>query len=222
MLEVFVSVGGPANVDQEAFVAAVEDRLRIEGLIPHTVGRNTFSSDAPLRTVTELLDQCSGTVVIALERSFFPAGYDKRGGPKETRLVDVRLPTPWNHIEAAMAYSRGHAVLMLVEDGLKVEGLLEPGYDWYVQRVKPVPSSLATAEFNGVLASWKSKLGSDEAPTKLKGPTLPKAPAEFTISELATGLRPAQLWGVFSALAALVGVAFAAGNFFGAHHWHFN
>jgi hypothetical protein len=53
-LNVFVSVGGTATEQQEAFVRAVEDRLRSEGLVPHTVGRNTFSSDAPLKTVTEL------------------------------------------------------------------------------------------------------------------------------------------------------------------------
>lgn len=73
-LNVFVSVGGTATEKQEAFIRAVEDRLRSEGLVPHTVGRNTFSSDAPLMTVTELLERCSGTVVIALERTYFAAG----------------------------------------------------------------------------------------------------------------------------------------------------
>ncbi|MGE0387674.1 MAG: hypothetical protein AB7Q97_23360 [Gammaproteobacteria bacterium] len=52
-LNIFVSVGGTATEQQEAFVRAVEDRLRSEGLIPHTVGRNAFSADAPLKTVTE-------------------------------------------------------------------------------------------------------------------------------------------------------------------------
>ena len=47
-LSVFVSVGGTANEQQEAFVRAVEERLRSEGLVPHTVGRNTFSADSPL------------------------------------------------------------------------------------------------------------------------------------------------------------------------------
>jgi hypothetical protein len=73
---------------------------------PHIVGRNTFSSDAPLKKVSEVLDDCQGAVVIALERSFFPSGIDKRGGPKEARLSEIRLPNPWNHIEAAMAHSR--------------------------------------------------------------------------------------------------------------------
>jgi hypothetical protein len=128
-LSVFVSVGGTATEHQEAFVRAVEDRLRSEGLVPHTVGRNTFSADAPLKTVVELLDTCSGAVVIALERSYFPSGAEQRGGPKEVALTDVKLPTPWNQIEAAMAYARGLPLMVIVEAGLKSEGLLEHGYD---------------------------------------------------------------------------------------------
>ena len=100
---VFVSVGSAATEDQEKFVCAVEDRLRSEGLVPHTVGRNTFSSDAPLKAVAELMSKCSGAVVIAFERSYFPSGISKRGGSSAASLTDIKLPTPWNQIEAAMA-----------------------------------------------------------------------------------------------------------------------
>lgn len=206
-LDVFVSVGGTATAEQEAFVRAVEDRLRSEGLVPHTVGRNTFSSGAPLKTVTELMDKCSGAVVIALERSYFPTGVDKRGGPKESPLADVRLPTPWNQIEAAMSYARGLPLMVIVEAGLKSEGLLERGYDWYVQWVKPEVAALQSNEFNGVLASWKEKMtiGSNKgAPAK--------PPAELTVAELIGGLKPVQLWSVLAALAALVAGAFALGG----------
>lgn len=206
-LSVFVSVGGTANDRQEAFVRAVEDRLRSEGLIPHTVGRNTFSSDAPLKAVTALLDKCAGTVVIALERSYYPAGVDKRGGPKEAALSDTRLPTPWNHIEAAMAYSRGHPLLVVVESGLKSEGLLERGNDWYVQWVQPEAAALSTVEFNGVLASWKQKML--EAPKKAPAS---KAASEFTVGELLGGLKPTQLWSVLGAVGALAAAAFALGG----------
>jgi hypothetical protein len=207
-LNVFVSVGGTATEQQETFVRAVEDRLRSEGLIPHTVGRNTFSADSPLKTVTQLLDSCSGTVVIALERLYFPAGTDKRGGQKESTLVDVKLATPWNQIEAAMAYSKGHPLLVIVEQGVKGEGLLERGYDWYVQSVKPDPSALATTEFNGVLSSWKQKLV-QSSPAKS---AVLKNPTELTVGELFGGMKPSQLWSLLGTIAALVAGAFALGG----------
>jgi hypothetical protein len=206
-MDVFVSVGATATEQQETFVRAIEDRLRSEGLVPHTVGRNTFQSDAPLKTVTELLDKCSGTVVVALERTYVASGVDKRGGPKEAPLADIRLPTPWNQIEAAMAYSRSHPLLVIVESGLKSEGLLERGYDWYVQWVKPDPAALNTPEFNGVLANWKEKMAQ---PAKKRGQA--KAVSEFTMAELVGGLKPAQLWALLTAVVAVVGGAFALGG----------
>lgn len=204
-LNVFLSVGGTATEQQEAFVRAVEDRLRSEGLIPHTVGRNTFSADAPLKTVTALLDECSGTVVIALERKFFPAGTERRGGPREALLSDVKLATAWNQIEAAMAYSRGHPLMIIVEQGICMEGLLEPGYDWYVQSVKPDVSALSTTEFNGVLSSWKQKLSKPQTRPAAKNP------AELTIGQLVGSMKAAQLWSFLAAIAALVAGAFALG-----------
>ena len=211
-LNVFVSVGGTATERQEAFVRAVEDRLRSEGMIPHTVGRNTFSADAPLKTVTELLDKCSGTLVIALERSHFASGTEKRGGPKEITLTDVKLPTPWNQIEAAMTYARGLPLMVVVEAGLKSEGLLERGYDWYVQWVQLEASALHSTEFSGVLASWKQKM----AQTSKK--VFPSTTAsDLTVAEIIGGLKPTQLWSVLVALATLLAGAFAlGGKFFGA------
>lgn len=212
-IEVFVSVGGTATEQQEAFVRSVEDRLRAEGLVPQTVGRNTFSADAPLKTVTELLATCSGAVVIALERSYFPSGVEKRGGPKEIALTDVKLPTPWNQIEAAMAYTWGLPLMVIVEDGLKSEGLFERGYDWYVQVVKPDGAALSSTEFSGVLASWKRKMV--QMPKKV---TVSKTASDFTVAELIGGLKPTQLWSVLVALAALVAGAFAVGaRLFGGH-----
>ncbi|MGC3973959.1 MAG: hypothetical protein QM771_06200 [Nitrospira sp.] len=206
-LNVFVSVGGTATSEQEAFVRAVEDRLRSEGLIPHTVGRNTFSSDAPLKTVTNLLDKCAGTLVIALERSYFASGIEKRGGPKETTLTEIKLPTPWNQIEAAMTYARGLPLMVVVEAGLKSEGLLERGYDWYVQWVQLEAAALHSTEFNGVLASWKQKMVQTTKKVSLR-----KEASDFTVAELIGGLKPTQLWSVLVALATLLAGAFALGG----------
>lgn len=207
-LNVFVSVGGTATEQQEAFVRAVEDRLRAEGIEPHTVGRNTFDSDSPLKTVVRLMNACSGTVVIALERSFFPEGLDKRGGPKEAGLKEIKLPTCWNQIEAAMAYTHGHPLLVIVEDGLKAEGLLERGNDWYVQFLRTDVTSLTSREFNGVFAGWKEKVRTFKPSS---GARAGVAAADLTISQLVGGMKASQLWSVLLALAALAAGAFTLG-----------
>ncbi len=49
-------------------------------------------------------------------------------------------------------------LLVIAEHGLKREGLIERGHDWYVQWVKVDTATLNTAEFNGVMANWKGKV----------------------------------------------------------------
>jgi hypothetical protein len=97
--------------------------------------------------------------------------------------------------------------MVIVEAGLKSEGLLERGYDWYVQSVKPEAAALHTNEFNGVLASWKQKMV--ETP---KRASASKSPSDLTVAELLGGLRPVQLWSVLVAFAAVVAGAFGLGG----------
>jgi hypothetical protein len=152
-------------------------------------------------------------VVIALERSYFPAGLDKRGGPRQVSLTDTRLPTPWNQIEAAMAYTKHLPLLVIVEAGLKAEGLLESGYDWYVQTLPLEATALSSNEFNGVLADWKDKVLEMGAPPA--GPARPGLqglnPADMSVLDLLGALRPVQLWSVTIALAGLLAGAFSLG-----------
>ena len=87
---------------------------------------NDVSPSALGMTARAPSQQCAGAVVIALERTYFAEGIDKRGGgeTRERILKDVRLPTTWNHIEAALSYAQGLPLLVIVEEGLKEEGLL--------------------------------------------------------------------------------------------------
>ncbi|TRW94800.1 hypothetical protein FNJ84_18205 [Paracoccus sp. M683] len=204
---VFLSVGGTANEAQEKFVAALEARLRAEGLVPNTVGRNTFSADAPLKTVENLMSSCDGTIVLALERTLLERGVERRGGPKERALSGVRFATPWNQIEAAMSYAYGKPLLVIVEDGVKAEGLLEPGYDWYVQSVPLETASLNSIEFNGVLASWKQKISALPGKEKPAAPS----PGDMTIAELVGAMKPKQLWSLIGVASGVVAGAFAFG-----------
>jgi len=206
-LNVFLSVGSVANSEQEAFVQAVEERLRSEGLTPLTLGRSYFSSEAPLKAITELMDTCEGTVVIALERLYFPSGTERRGGENELFLSHTSIATPWNQIEAALSYSRELPLLVIVAKEVRTEGLLEPGYDWYVQRVEPKSTALHSNEFNGILASWKTKLGEQKIKNK------PKIEFEkMTIGEILSHLKPAHVWGIVCIFTSITLGAFALGS----------
>ncbi|MDR0368756.1 MAG: hypothetical protein LBH82_06415 [Bacteroidales bacterium] len=165
-----------------------------------------FSFESPLKTINELMNNCCGAVIIALERTYFPEGIEKRGSPKETMLKETKYPTPWNQIESAMAYTKGLPIMVIVEENLKSEGLLEKGFDWYVLSLKPVKESLLAPNFNGVLSSWKEKV---EHYKKKKNEIDP----DLTIGDIVRNLKMSHLWSVLAALATLLAGAFALGRF---------
>ena len=205
MNNIFVSVGSTANQAQENFVKAIEDRLRTEGLNPQTVGRTYFTADSPFIGINKLMDTCQGVVVIALERINIEVGTDKRGGISEKPLTSVKIATPWNHIEAALGYAKKLPLLVIVEEGLRQDGLLENAFGWYVVSIPMDISKLTTQEFNGVVAAWKQKL-STASSNKTQ-----QSVGDMSVAQLLGSLKPAQLWAMLVALSAVIGGAFSLG-----------
>jgi hypothetical protein len=156
--KIFLSVGRTFTPQQELFVSTLESFLTSQGFIPQTVGRTYFSSQQPLKAVMELMDECAGTIILAFERTQIIQAFEKRGSKDERQITDLKLPTVWNQIEATIAYSKGHPLLVIVENGLKAEGLLEQGYDWYVQSVPLNQDALSGREFQGMFSDWKRRV----------------------------------------------------------------
>jgi len=156
--QVFVSVGRTASQRQEGFAREVESLLRKRGYTPRTVGRTDFSYEKPLKKIVQVMGECSGTIVIALERIHIARGSEFRGSEGEIELDNVNLPTVWNQIEATMAYMLGHPLLAIVNANLRSEGLLETGYDWYVKLVDPDPVSLSSPEFLKIFNAWEKQV----------------------------------------------------------------
>ena len=179
--KIFLSVGRTFNPQQENFVSSLENFLSSQGLTPQTVGRTYFSSQQPLKAVVELMDECAGTIILAFERTQIVQALEKRGSKDERQLSDLKLPTVWNQIEATVAYSKGHPLLVIVEEGLKAEGLLEQGYDWYVGRVSLSPEALYTREFQGMFGDWKRRVEQAEA-AKLSVKENPRPVAEQVVA----------------------------------------
>jgi hypothetical protein len=157
-IDVFLSVGRTSTANQEAFVSALEQFLKKHGLKPQTAGRSSFSVDQPLRHVMQLMRQCSGTVIVAFERVYIRDGVERRGSDGQHELADCSLPTVWNQIEATISYVLELPIMVVCEHGLRSEGLLEKGYDWYVQWVDLDKATLKSPEFRGVFADWRSRV----------------------------------------------------------------
>lgn len=214
-MDIFVSVGSGLNPAQEAFVKAVEERLRADGLVPHTLDRNEWSTLAPLDAVNELMGRCQGAVILALERYHFSDGVERRGSARQQSLREVKFATAWNQIEAALAYSKQLPLLVIVDEDLKSDGLLEPGHGWYVTPLPLDVAALQTAHFNGLMKDWRGRLAANARaqPTTATQPIL--EPSKASIATLAGALRPAELYALLAAFAAILLGAFTIGVKFG-------
>ncbi len=157
-IDIFLSVGRAATPQQEKFVEAAQSLLRENGFNPRTVGRTDFASEKPLKTILDVMRKCQGTVVIAFERIRFEHGTELAGGENAAALENISLPTVWNQIEAGMAYALGHPLLAIAESRLRNEGLLEKGYDWFVEWVELDIPSLEERNFTEAFKAWKKRV----------------------------------------------------------------
>lgn len=157
-LDVFLSVGRTSTPEQQVFVDAIVDFLAANDLSARTVGRTDFPRHKPLQHIAAVMQSCSGTIVVAFERLHIADGLELRGHATPLPVSDVNLPTVWNQIEAAMAYMLGQPLLAIVESGLRDEGLLEQGYDWFVKWIKLDPGCLTEQEFLATFQAWKKNV----------------------------------------------------------------
>lgn len=204
---IFLSVGRTSTSEQENFVRSIEKYLESNDLKPLTVGRTYYKNQQPLKSVEECLKECSGTLIIAFERTYIERGIEKRGSQNEMTLANSCLPTVWNQIEAAMSYALGMPILVVVENGIKSEGLLEKGYDWYVTWVNITDSILSNTEFIGIFNDWKKRAEQFNL-KESKTETKQLETENLTIGQILNSLKPSQLWAIGTAFVTLLaGVA---------------
>ena len=219
-IDVYLSAGKPANAEQEAFLEAVERFLRQRDLNPRTPGRTHLANKQPLKAVEQCMRTCKGIVVVAYERLYAPVAIARRGGPEQKGLEDAIVPTVWNQVEGAMAYTLGLPVLIIAQKGLRSEALLESKYDWNVQWVDVDAQSLLTPDFVSVFDDWRKEIDVAEQARTLPPPATPPVPAAVdtgnkTIGQLLKELKPGQAWKVglalFGLMSALVTYSYKQG-----------
>ncbi len=125
-LPVYLSITMPHLPKQEALVANLEKALLEKGMTPRSLGRSEWSFEAPLIPIRKLIDECDGTIVLAMARTVIKEGIQYVGGGQEQKFFNQFYATVWTQIEAAMAFQVNHPILVLKEDIVNPEGILDP------------------------------------------------------------------------------------------------
>lgn len=206
--KVFISKGNKANTEQREFVDAILNSLKTVELDPMIMEENKWDHEQPLRAIRKDMKECCGAVIIAFTRTKFPSGIEIRKDKTE-KLTNISLPTPWNHIEASMAYAYEIPLLVIAENGLKSEGLIEDSYDWRVYWTDLDPNIVMTEKFKGFLNSWKKAV---EEFSKQKHERINErvSPDKITISTLCKSMPILQLCELLVAMVTILSVVATA------------
>jgi hypothetical protein len=209
--KVFLSLGSTANAEQQQFVDGIKELLTISGLSPRIMNENEWSHEQPLKAIKKIIKECKGMVIIAFTRVEIEKGYEiKRSGILD--IAQLKLPTTWNHIEGAIAYSFGMPLLVIAEDGLKKEGLIDMGYDWTVCWTDVKADSVKTDKIKGFIKSWKNEVD-QFSKTDTESRIDSSDPENIKLGSLIKSMTLPQIWKTISAvLIVLAAVATASYN----------
>lgn len=151
-MHIFVSRPTWVSSDFEAGLDTFLKSLAHMGITPRTLGASDYPSKAPLDEVIEIMDECQGAIVLG-----YPQIQITGGSIKESSLEnELILGTEWNHIEAALAYSKG-LPLLVVHHTTVSRGVFDRGVmNAFLHSVDlKSPTWCMNASFDGALTKWK-------------------------------------------------------------------
>ena len=155
--EVFVSRPTVIGTGFEAAYSGFERYMRRRGLACNRLGAGNYTLDAPLKGVISLMKQCVGAIVLGYPQYEFYASIAKGGVPEES--VSVSIPTPWNQIEATLAFRQRIPVLLVPHGGVS-GGVFDRGVTGgFVLQCDLIHAGwYRTEAFLGVFQRWLDKL----------------------------------------------------------------
>ena len=165
-ISVFLSYPRPCLMEQQTFIHRLCTYLDSRGMAPRTLGITDYDMDAPLKAVRRLLLESNGLITIAFRRVYVDQGSDNAGatmpGITSRDLSTQWLTSPWAHIEPAMAYQMGLPILIIREDGVRPDGMLEPGVAGvYLPSFDPradLDAYFKSPEWNDLIWKWESQV----------------------------------------------------------------
>lgn len=154
-----IFISRPTHIGEEFEVhyCAFERLLISDGLQPYRLGAGSYTLDAPLKGVIDLMDICKGAIVLGYPKYEISASI-RKGGESERQIM-LAFPTPWNQIEATLAYVKHLPVLIVAHEGV-TGGVFDPGVTGQYVLKKNLKREhwYNDEEFQGVFVVWRSRL----------------------------------------------------------------
>lgn len=141
----------------EAQCASFQAYLSRKGYSVCRLGSDQYTMDAPLKGVMDLMKTCRAAIVLGYPQYEVTAALSKAASPQQ-RLSAV-FPTPWNQIEATLAFKQRIPVLVVAHEGVS-GGVFDYGVTGeYVHTTNlGVKDWHKKKDFQGVFQEWQKRI----------------------------------------------------------------
>jgi hypothetical protein len=134
LIRVFLSVASPFQDDQQNYIDKLKLYFKENGILLDSL--TEWNDHDPLVPVLDQMRNCSGCLVLALERYHVKEGVEKRGSHQEIKIENKSYTSPWLHIETALARSLNLPLIILKDSSLINEGLIHNDkQEWGIVRI---------------------------------------------------------------------------------------
>ncbi len=122
---IFISKLGLMSPAQISYFNDIKDYLiRAYNVTPVYIDRDKYKHDGQLNEINNKLSKCSGLIVLAFSYMDVTEGILHKNSGDDI-IANRCYPSPWLHIETALAYNMGLPCLIISEKGTTLNGIFE-------------------------------------------------------------------------------------------------
>lgn len=153
-IPVFVSAPSSLSPEQDTTYQQLISILDRENLERRALGRSDYPDEYPLKEILLMARHCSGGVVLGFNQFEGRNGRWKPWDDEPREVADIKLPTPWNHIEAGILFALRLPIMVFAEKGVS-GGIFDRGVsDVFLQNL-PL-GGFSTADHESLMFSIQS------------------------------------------------------------------
>lgn len=120
LINVFLSRPTDLNREEIKTINRINKLLSDRGIKLRTIGTTDFPNEIPMVAIKKVMKQCKGAIVLGFPQIKVEKGIKKAGTKNEQQIEYINIPTPWNQIEATMAFMLD-LPLLIIKDS-EIEG----------------------------------------------------------------------------------------------------
>lgn len=168
-MNVFLSRPNPFLNNHQRFLDRLQQMLDRYDISTITLQAGDYDLSDSINYLKGMIRRCYGIVVVAFKQMYIEVGYKKKGavdnshffGSQEENISGQSLTSPFCHIEGAIGLDNDLPLLILVEDGVREEGIIKGGR--FSTKVKPfslqnVDAFFADSTVRKQVSVWAGKV----------------------------------------------------------------